>query len=1187
MDYSAEYLLELLKNNAELRGIYSAVCKKDFKSYILTLYYLVNGSKYKLKPFHLKVMKALQDLVEGKALKRNLALCLPVGCLSGDTVIRYNRASLGRKITLKDMYERQNNISKRYKWDLSIPTKVRSYIEKEDRIRLNEVDCVTYSGKKMVYKLTLEDGKSLKATIEHKIMTDKGFIELGNLKKGDMVMVDNIVGKKKKEESEATYRKNRKEKTKCVGKYHPYSKTSDNYSWRVELHRAIYEAHLNNMSLKDFCYACKFPNELKFVDPKIYHIHHIDHDHSNNDIENLQCLTKEEHLKLHGNYNHFGHGKPEYSAVKSIEEIGVEDTYDITCFDNPNFSANNIIVHNSGKSVLVEYFITWCFARSVDNMFVYTAYSDRLINKLSKETKDIIEHPAWKLLFNHFLKKDDRQKINYSFQGAKNRTGLTAGTMNSALTGIDAGVVSVDGFSGALICFPYDQLVWTNQGKLKIGEIVEKKLVVKVYSYNFDEREVELQPIEAYVRNEGDDIVRVTMKNGTSFECTKNHRVWTQNRGYVEAKDLIGGVDKVVSISQPSAGDLINPITIKNVLVVSVDFVRHDHTSFCLTVRNNHNMFVGESQAYLVKNCDDPSSADEIQFPNAREAVIRTYDEKLATRRRTPATPTILIMQRLHVDDLVGWTKKNEPDQWEYVEVPALDENDKSFWEERYPAEELKRIREINPYKFQAQYQQNPIIAGGQMIKSEWFQFYQTHPKYTRIFITSDTAMKTGQHNDYSVFMVWGVYQHSIYLIDMVRGKWEAPELLRQIRDLTNRYWLWENRLKMSALYIEDKASGVGLIQQMKRESRVPVIPLTPTKDKVSRVEEALPFLQAGRVFLPFNREYGQNPVIIGECEMFARDLSHAHDDVCFVAGTKVATLFGDKNIEDIKVDDMLLTPFGNTKVLEVGTREAEVITNIGLTGTPDHKILCLHGDIFDNLESMSYDNCSRFNLRGLLLWEKTKLLSSMEKNITLRERKDIILHATMSSIKNRGQGFIEMYGNFIAGKKYLKAMRFTILMAIRLIIVLKTLSVYRLLNIVQNIKKRRKKSGKDQKCKKRVREVEKNARFGTEAIRGKSGIANTKKKQSLKMLLKKFAQIVAQNLVLGKIRGSNLCAKNVETNISKESYEEKQKKIVYSIKTDKGVYYANGILVSNCDTLMYGIQVSSGLGRAVSIFET
>ena len=49
------------------------------------------------------------------------------------------------------------------------------------------------------------------------------------------------------------------------------------------------------------------------------------------------------------------------------------------------------------------------------------------------------------------IKKDDRQKINYSFQGAKNRTGLTAGTLNSALTGLDVGNPNVEGFSGALI----------------------------------------------------------------------------------------------------------------------------------------------------------------------------------------------------------------------------------------------------------------------------------------------------------------------------------------------------------------------------------------------------------------------------------------------------------------------------------------------------------------------------------------------------------------------------------------------------------------------------------------------------------------------------------------------------------------------------------------------------------------
>ena len=68
----------------------------------------------------------------------------------------------------------------------------------------------------------------------------------------------------------------------------------------------------------------------------------------------------------------------------------------------------------------------------------------------------------------------------------------------------------------------------------------------------------------------------------------------------------------------------------------------------------------------------------------------------------------------------------------------------------------------------------------------------------------------------------------------------------------------------------------------------------------------------------------------------------------------------------------------------------------------------------------------------------------------------------------------------------------------------------------------------------------------------------------------------------------TQLSAKDVTTQNTQESTEERLRKKVYNIKVeDIGVYYANGILVSNCDTLMYGIQVSSGLGRTVSIFET
>ena len=383
----------------------------------------------------------------------------------------------------------------------------------------------------------------------------------------------------------------------------------------------------------------------------------------------------------------------------------------------------------SGKSLITEYFITWCFARSVNCTFCYTSHSDRLINKLSKECKDIIENDYWQLLFEHPLKQDDRQRVNFSFAGAKNRTGLTAGTTGGAITGLDAGNPNIDGFSGALII-------------------------------------------------------------------------------------------------------------------------------------------------------DDPMDAGNARYETARDEVVTYYDEKLSTRRRTPETPTILIMQRLHLDDLVGWINKNENDLWDIVKVPALDEYNNSFWPERYPVQELEHIRTINNFKFQSQYQQEPIAAGGAVIKTEWFKYYQSNvvTKYKVIFITGDTAQKVKEHNDFSVFMVWGVTQHGkLRMLDRIKGKWEAPELKKQVKLLWKRWADGICYVPCSGLYVEDKSSGTGLIQELAVETAIPVIPLKADKDKLTRLEAVLSYIEAGAVELPDGPEYNQE--FLSECEAFTRDDSHKHDD--------------------------------------------------------------------------------------------------------------------------------------------------------------------------------------------------------------------------------------------------------------------------------------------------------------------
>ena len=136
---------------------------------------------------------------------------------------------------------------------------------------------------------------------------------------------------------------------------------------------------------------------------------------------------------------------------KPFHETIISKLQDIA--DKKNIKRNlmlNLPV-GSGKSLIVELFITWCFARSINCKFCYVSHSDTLINKLSRETKEIIECSEWSKLFKHTIKKDERSRTQYSFEGAGTRTGLSASSIGGAITGVDAGNPNEKDFGGALI----------------------------------------------------------------------------------------------------------------------------------------------------------------------------------------------------------------------------------------------------------------------------------------------------------------------------------------------------------------------------------------------------------------------------------------------------------------------------------------------------------------------------------------------------------------------------------------------------------------------------------------------------------------------------------------------------------------------------------------------------------------
>jgi hypothetical protein len=128
--------------------------------------------------------------------------------------------------------------------------------------------------------------------------------------------------------------------------------------------------------------------------------------------------------------------------IKALEARATQDTI-------KNLMINMPV--GFGKSLIIEYFISWCFARNKNNTFLYTSYGDKLITKLSNEIKDIIESEPFQYLWGYSLKKSEKSKVNWSIEGGVKRSGLTAGAMGGTITGLDAGNPAVKGFSGALV----------------------------------------------------------------------------------------------------------------------------------------------------------------------------------------------------------------------------------------------------------------------------------------------------------------------------------------------------------------------------------------------------------------------------------------------------------------------------------------------------------------------------------------------------------------------------------------------------------------------------------------------------------------------------------------------------------------------------------------------------------------
>ena len=184
-----------------------------------------------------------------------------------------------------------------------------------------------------------------------------------------------------------------------------------------------------------------------------------------------------------------------------------------------------------------------------------------------------------------------------------------------------------------------------------------------------------------------------------------------------------------------------------------------------------------------------------------------------------------------------------------YQEVEA------ALWADRFPLEELKKTERLDQREFAALYQQQPFIKGGNLIKTTWWKTVPPDeaPECQTVIIAADTAFKKTETADYSVLMVLGMdHAGDIHILDVVRNRYDFPELKRATITQNAK---WRGR-GLRGLYIEDKASGQSLIQELRNQSGVSVIPVKVTTDKVARLNAVSPLIEGGRVFLPREAEW-------------------------------------------------------------------------------------------------------------------------------------------------------------------------------------------------------------------------------------------------------------------------------------------------------------------------------------------
>lgn len=164
---------------------------------------------------------------------------------------------------------------------------------------------------------------------------------------------------------------------------------------------------------------------------------------------------------------------------------------------------------------------------------------------------------------------------------------------------------------------------------------------------------------------------------------------------------------------------------------------------------------------------DDPVKPEDADSDTAREKVNSRFDSTIRNRVNSRNTPIVVIMQRLHPNDLAGYLQRDgEQDEWEVISLPCIKADGSALWPFKHTVDELKAMRKSNEIVFERQFMQNPKPKAGLLFPEQELNFFdKLMHDADFIYVPADPANEGGDDFAAGVFKL---IDDKVYLTDVI-----------------------------------------------------------------------------------------------------------------------------------------------------------------------------------------------------------------------------------------------------------------------------------------------------------------------------------------------------------------------------------------------------------------------------------